>query len=175
MVVAAGILNADSCVYFSTAALFVHALVESSKSDLKLEAAHPTFTISNSKHLQLANQLHQHNLGKCKLGCYSRYIFFHNETYMNTIYVYTIYVYHTYQILWFLTILTYFPYESSVETHLRLERRKNVSEWRLLTFVGCIQSSIPPPLQECTELWLNILKWFFHFIMGHPIHHISYI
>ena len=130
---------------------------------------------SNSKHLQLANQLHQHNLGKCKLGCYSRYIFFHNETYMNTIYVYTIYVYHTYQILWFLTILTYFPYESSVETHLRLERRKNVSEWRLLTFVGCIQSSIPPPLQECTELWLNILKWFFHFIMGHPIHHISYI
>ena len=85
MVVAAGILNADSHVYFSTAALFVHALVESSKSDLKLEAAHPTFTISNSKHLQLANQLHQHNLGKCKFGCYSRHTFFHNETYMNTI------------------------------------------------------------------------------------------
>ena len=85
------------------------------------------------------------------------------------------YVYHTYQILWFLTILTYFPYESSVETHLRLEPRKNVSEWRLLTFVGCNQSSIPPPLQECTKLWLNLLKWFFHFIMGHPIHHISYI
>lgn len=164
MVVAAGILSADFYVYFSTAALFVHALVESSKSDLKLEAAHPTFTISNSKHLQLANQLHQHNLGKCKLGCYSRYIFFHNETY----------------IIWIQYMI---PNHSDIlsiwklwgKTFKRLERRKNVSEWRLLTFVGCIQSSIPPPLQECTKLWLNMLKWFFHFIMGHPIHHISYI